>query len=59
MRYFTCFQIYRPKGLQTTTSATNVGQDVRMKESLTLSANGTVIAHKVENLKVIHDIDRY
>ena len=30
-----------------------------MKETLTLSANWTVIAHKVENLKVIHDIDRY
>ncbi|XP_015752563.1 PREDICTED: uncharacterized protein LOC107332349 [Acropora digitifera] len=47
-------KIYRPKGLQTTTSAKNVGQDVRMKESLTLSANGTVIAHKVrlENLKI-------
>ena len=52
MRYFTCFQIYRPKGLQTTPSADNVGQYVWAKISLALSAKGTVIAQNVENLKV-------
>ena len=58
MHYFICFQICRPKGLQTTLSAKHVGQPVSMKETLTLSANGTVIAHKVESLKVIYVIDR-
>lgn len=45
-------KIYRPKGLQTTTSAKHVGHIVRVKKSLTLSVNGTVIADNVENLKI-------